>query len=478
VTAFAEGIEAHSRLRHAAQFYEDDDFLLGAVSRFVGAGLRAGEGLIVVATRAHLDALSRTLEGFGLGRAVDSGRARLFDARDMLDRFIVGGMPDRARFRAIVCPEIDGCRRAARSRGDMAGLDPVGAFGEMVDLLCRDGNAVAALRLEDLWTEICHEKSVSLLCGYALQSFASEADAARFEAVCACHDRVIPAEGYALLDDPAARQREIATLQRRSKALEGEIQKRTELEHALRQAMREQRRAEHTSRMRDQLLAGIAQDLRLPLKAIAGWAALLRSGQDIDPIEAAETIEVAARAQASLLDEVTDASRVLGGTLRIHPGPVDLAFVLREAVEAIAEAAMTKGITLGVGIESDPCLAHVDAHRIEQVFSNLLSNAVQFASDGGKVDARLARSEDTVELTVRDDGCGISPSALPFVFDRLRRIEESAPQRPSGLRLGLAVTRHLVELHGGTIEARSEGEGRGSTFKVKLPRGTHATSAR
>ena len=477
MTAFGEGIEAYSRLRHAAQFYEDDDFLLAAVSRFVTAGLRAAEGLIVVATRPHLDALSRTLEDFGLRHALDSGRARLFDARDMLDRFIVGGMPDRDRFRAIVCPAIDGCRRAVRSR-DLGGADPVGAFDGMVDLLCRDGNAVAALRVEDLWTEICHEKSVSLLCGYSLQSFASEADAARFEAVCACHDRVIPAEGYARLDDPAARQREVATLQRRSKALEGEIQKRTELEHALRQAMRDQRQAEHTSRMRDQLLAGIAQDLRLPLKAIAGWAALLRSGQDIDLIEAAETIEVAARAQASVLDEVTDASRVLGGTLRIHRGPVDLAFVLREAVEAIAEAAMTKGITIGVGIEVDPCLAHVDAHRIEQVFSNLLSNAVQFASDGGKVDARLARCADTVELTVHDDGCGIAPSELPFVFDRLRRVEETAPQRPSGLRLGLAVTRHLVELHGGTIEARSDGEGRGSTFKVQLPRGTHPITGR
>ena len=466
---FAEGIEAHSRSRHAAQFYEDEEFLVGSVSRFVGASLRAGEGVIVIATGPHLQSLSRALEGFELRPAVDAGRALLLDAQETLDRFMVRGMPERGRFRAIICPAIAACRRAARPRGEVF-PEPVAAFGEMVDLLCRDRNAAAALRLEQLWTEICNEHGVSLLCGYALENFATEADAARFHAVCACHDRVIPAEGYALLDDPAAKQREIATLQQRSKALEAEIQKRAELECALGRAMVEQRRAEHTSRMRDQLLAGVAQDLRLSLKSIAGWTALLRSGQGIDQLEAAETIEVAARAQASLLDEVTDASRVLGGTLRIHPGPVDLAFVLREAVDAVAEAAMIKGITIGVSIESDPCLGHVDAHRIGQVFASLLSNAVQFAAEGGNVDARLARSEDRVELTVRDDGCGIVASALPFVFDRLRRIDEAAAHRRQGLRLGLAVTRHLVELHGGTIEARSDGEGRGSTFTVRLPR--------
>jgi signal transduction histidine kinase len=326
------------------------------------------------------------------------------------------------------------------------------------------------VRLEELWGEICAEREVALLCAYALDGFSREEDAARFDQVCASHDRVIPAERYSRIDDIGARQREIATLQQRAHALKLEVQKRTELEHAVRQAMREQRRAEHTSRMRDQLLAGLAQELRLPLKAVAGWASLLRAGQNVDLREAAETIEHAARTQSGLLDEVTDASRVLGGTLRIRPGPVDLAFVLRESVEAVAHAAMTKGITLEVGIDSDPCLAHVDGHRIGQVFSTVLSNAVQFSADGGRVEAHLSRTEDEVELTVRDNGCGIPPSALPAVFDRLRRVDEPVAHRATGLRLGLAVTRHLVELHGGTIAAASEGTGRGSTFTVVLPR--------
>jgi signal transduction histidine kinase len=458
------------KLHHAAQFYESEDFLVGAMSRFVGGGLRGGEGIVVLATHAHLETLSRALEGFDLARAVDGGRAVLLDAQATLDRFMVNGAPDRARFRDAICPTLEGCRRASRSSDSGAGAGRVGAFGEMVDLLCRAGQTKAALQLEELWTEVCEEQGVSLLCAYALDNFSREADAIPFDQVCAQHDRIIPAERYTLLDDIGARQREIAVLQQRAHALKLEVQKRVELEHALRQAMREQRRAEHTSRMRDQLLAGLAQELRLPLKSIAGWASLLRAGQDIDLREAAETIEQAAHVQSGLLEEVTDASRVLGGTLRIRPGPVDLAFVLRESVEAVAHAAMSKGITLEVAIDSDPCLAHVDGNRIGQVFSTLLSNAVQFSPDGGRVEAHLSRTDEEVELVVRDNGCGIAASDLPSVFDRLRRVEEPMAHRATGLRLGLAVTRHLVELHGGTITAESEGAGRGATFIVVLPR--------
>ena len=158
------------------------------------------------------------------------------------------------------------------------------------------------------------------------------------------------------------------------------------------------------------------------------------------------------------------------GTLRVRPGPVDLAFVLRAAVEGVSHAALTKDITIEVCIESEPCLGHADAHRIEQVLSTLLSNAVQFAPEGGRVTVRLARTDDEVEFTVQDDGCGIAKSALPLVFDRLQRLDDHSGRRPSGLRLGLAVARSLVELHGGSITAQSEGPGGGATFTVRLPR--------
>ncbi len=465
--ALSEVLEAQRTPRHAVQFYEDEDFLVGSVARFIGSALRAGEGAIVVATRAHLDALSRALEGFDLARAIESGRAQLHEARATLALFMVDGKPDRDRMRAVIVPALEECAKAIGPCGVQGRIH---VFGEMVDLLVKDGEVEAARSLEALWTELFRGYGLDVLCGYALDNFANESGAEHFEQVCALHDCVIPAEGYTRLDDLEARHREVASLQQRARALDIEIQKREELEHALRQAMREARRAEHTSRMRDQLLAGIAHELRIPLKAISGWASLLQSEQGVDAREAGQTIEASTRVQASLLDEVTDASRLLGGTLRIRPGPVDLGFVLREAADAIGPAAVAKGVHLSIQIDSDPCLAHADLHRIRQVFSSLLSNAVQLTPAGGGVEARLSRTEDQVDFVVRDNGIGIPQGALASVFDRLQRLEEATNRQGAGLRLGLAVARHLVELHGGTIEAQSDGPDEGSTFTVTLPR--------
>jgi signal transduction histidine kinase len=463
VREFAESFDATSQSWHIVQFYDSDAFLVGAIARFAGAALRAGEPLVVIATREHLDALREPLEGFGLDAAVVEGSAVLLDAHATLEQFMVEGFPDRTRLRAAVEETLRGCTSAARDARRIC------AFGEMVNLLWKDGLKDAAIRLEELWCELCRERRFSLLCAYDLAGFAGVDDTTRVGDVCARHDHVIPAEGYAGIDDPEARAREVVGLQQRARALELEVQKRKELEHALRQSMREQRRAEHTSRVRDHLLAAVGQELRLPLKAISGWTALLRSGHDIDVAEAAETIELSARTQERLLDDIADASRVVGGTLRIRPGPVDLAFVLRASVEAVAHAALMKGLTVEVQIDSDPCLAHADVHRVEQVFSSLLSNAIQFTPEGGRIGARLSRTEDEVELVVQDSGRGISDAALPFVFERLGRAD-ARPASGEGLRLGLAVARHLVELHGGTIEAHSAGVDRGSTFRVRLPR--------
>jgi signal transduction histidine kinase len=471
LTDFAEHLGVQPRTHHAAQFYEDESFLVEAMARFGRAGLRAGDGLIVIATRPHLEALTERLESPELRQGLDTGRVVFFDARETLSRFMVAGAPDPDRFRACVGSSLDACKRASLSRGLPASQPPrIRAVGEMVDLLCGEGNSAAAVRLEEYWGEVCEEQSVSLLCAYAMKHFSREEDAERFEEVCDLHDRVLPAEGYGRSDDPIARHREIAVLQQRARALVLEVEKRKELERALRHAMGEQRQAEHASHVRNELLATVAHELRLPLKAIVGWASLLRSGHGVDVLEAAETIELSAQAQGRLLEDVTDASRVLGGTLRIRPGPVDLAFVLRASVEAVAPSAMTKGITIDVSIDSDPCLGHADVHRVEQVLSTLLSNAVQFTPEGGRVDVGLRREGERVEFTIRDNGCGIPASTLPYIFDRLRRVEGGAARRATGMRFGLAVARHLVELHGGSMEAQSEGTGRGSTFTIRLPR--------
>jgi signal transduction histidine kinase len=464
--------------RHVAQFYEGEEFLLDAVERFVDEGLRAGDGIVLVATRPHLDALASRIRGPALREAVDAGRATMLDASETLSGIVVDGTPDASRFdRSVECI-LDRCVRAGASQlATMPQSPRVRAFGEMVDILCRDGRHDAAVRLERLWSRVAEGRELSIFCGYAMAGFSGEEDSARFDEVCAEHDHVIPAETSAKTDDVGALKREIARLQQRAHALKGEVGKREDLEQALRQALREQHRAQHTSRVRDALLAAVSQELRRPLKTIVSWSSLLRSAQPVDASEAAEAIELSAHAQYQLLDDLSDASRVVGGTLRLRPGPVDLAFVLRAAVEAVSHAAMTKDITIEVTIASDPCLGHADAHRIEQVLSNLLSNAIQFTHEGGRVSVSLERSDDEIEFVVRDDGCGIAPAALPFIFDRLRCVPDQASARPDGMRLGLAVARHLVELHGGSIAVHSDGPGRGSTFTVRLPRRATQPSA-
>jgi signal transduction histidine kinase len=486
LTEFAGPAQA----RHAVQFYEDEEFLVGAITRFTEAALRAGEGTVVIATRAHLDRLRGALGGKS-AEALEAGRVLLINARDTLEAVMVDGTPDRALFRESVGPVFERCRaawgphKARETSTSRAGAAPhtstahgavrgdaprLRAFGEMVNLLCKDGNLAAALRLEELWSETCQERDVSTVCGYAMSNFPGEAHSESFDAICARHDGVVPSESFARLDDPRARQREIAQLQQRARSLDTEVQKRKELELELRHARVQQRRAEHTSRVRDELLAAVAQELRPPLKVIAGWTALLRSGKDLDVREAAQTIERSAQVQGRLLEDVTDASRIVGGTLRIRPGPVDLAFVLRAAVERISAAAAAKHVQIEVRIDHDPCLGHADVHRIEQVLASLLSNALRHTPEGGKIEASLARTVEEIEFSVRDNGEGIETSALAQLFERLRRIEGRAHPRGAGMRLGLAVARHIVELHGGSIEAHSDGVDRGAIFRFRLPR--------
>jgi len=467
---FAEWLEAPKR-RHVAQFYEGEEFLIDAVVRFADDGLRAGDGVVLVATRPHLDAVASRFRGSALREAVSSGRAMLLDANETLSEITVDGVPDLTRFERTVERAVERCVRAGESRRTTA--DPRGrvrAFGEMVDVLCRDGRHHAAVRIEKLWNRVAQIHDLSVFCGYAMSGFACEEDGARFDEVCEQHDLVIPAESSAPTDDPVELRREIARLQQRAQLLKGEAKKYEVLERSYQRALREQQRVEHTSRVRDMLLAAVSQELRRPLKAIVSWSSLLRSAQPIDVLEAAEAIELSAHDQYQLLDDLTDASRVVGGTLRLRLGPVDLAFVLRAAVEAVSNAAMTKDITIGLSIESDPCLGHADARRIQQVFSNLLSNAIQFTNESGRVSVALARRDNEIEFTVRDNGRGMTAAALPHVFDRLTQVGGQAATRPNGLRVGLGVARHLVELHGGAISAESEGPGRGSTFTVRLPR--------
>jgi PAS domain S-box-containing protein len=454
----------------------------------------------------------------------------------------------------------------------------------MVDLLCRGGNAEAAVRLERLWNDLAAKHSLSLFCAYVLDNFAGESSdqSCAYTEICATHTHAF----YGSSAETHARLRRIGELEVRARALEADVQRRKdadafrllvtsvkdyaiftldpegvvtswntgaarikgyradeiigahfsrfypegdiargkcemELEVAAREGrfededwrirkdgtrfwanviitpvyddagtllgfskvtrdLTDRRRAEEerlqlartveANRVRDEFLATVSHELRSPLNAILGWATLLCS-QTKDPYvtRAAETIARNARAQARLIDDLLDVSRIIGGKLRLEIGPVDLETVAREALESVRLSAEQKGLSVRLQSGEHPALLVADHTRLQQVVTNLLSNAVKFTPKGGSIAVAVEARDSTVRLTVRDDGCGIDPAFLPHVFERFRQADDTATRKSGGLGLGLAIVRHLVELHGGHVEAHSAGLGQGATFTVTLP---------
>ncbi|HEV2913870.1 MAG TPA: ATP-binding protein, partial [Pyrinomonadaceae bacterium] len=249
--------------------------------------------------------------------------------------------------------------------------------------------------------------------------------------------------------------------------------KRVEEERA--QLLVSERRARHdaeaASRAKDEFLGTLSHELRTPLTAILGWARLLSAGQldEENKQRALETIERNARTQSQLIEDILDVSRVISGKLRLEVRPLDLTAIIEAAVDTALPAANARDIRLQRVLDSGASMVSGDSTRLQQVVWNLLSNAIKFTPRGGRVQVRLERVDSHVEIVVSDTGQGIGPDILPFIFERFRQADSTSTRAHGGLGLGLAIVRHLVELHGGTVEAESAGPGQGSTFTVKLP---------
>ena len=229
--------------------------------------------------------------------------------------------------------------------------------------------------------------------------------------------------------------------------------------------------AQEASRVKDEFLATLSHELRTPLNAILGYSRMMRSG--LLPGEkqrrAIETVERNAIALAQIIEDVLDVSRIVSGKIRLNVTPVDLPDVVREALDTVRPAADSKGVAIESIFDLGEAAVYGDPDRLQQVLWNLVSNAVKFTERGGRVQVRLGRVGSHVEMSVSDTGIGIPRSFLPHVFERFRQAEAGMTRARGGLGLGLAITRHLVELHGGTVDVASEGEGRGATFWVRLP---------
>jgi PAS domain S-box-containing protein len=229
--------------------------------------------------------------------------------------------------------------------------------------------------------------------------------------------------------------------------------------------------AEEANRLKDEFLATVSHELRTPLTAFLGYAELLqgRAYSDAYLASTLEKIVQRAQAQARLIDDLLDASRIVSGKLQIEPRPMDLSLAIHAALDTVHPAVEAKGLRLHIDI--DPAAGRIsgDVNRLQQVVWNLLSNAIKFTPSGGSIQVRLAPAGGEVELTISDTGQGIRPDFLPLVFERFRQDDSPGGRAQGGLGLGLAIVRHLVELHGGTVRVASPGKGQGATFTVRLP---------
>jgi len=229
--------------------------------------------------------------------------------------------------------------------------------------------------------------------------------------------------------------------------------------------------AEKANRLKDEFLATLSHELRTPLNAVIGWSRMLTSGR-LDTAGSKHALEVVERnawAQKQIIEDILDVSRVITGKLQLNLSPVDLVTVVDAALDAVRPAMEAKQIRIETLIDSSLRLISGDADRLQQVVWNILSNAAKFTPAGGKIEISVNQNSTRVRVQVKDSGPGIDPSFLPHVFERFRQADGSTTRTHGGLGLGLAIVRHLLELHGGTIKVENREQPRGAVFTVNLP---------
>ena len=229
--------------------------------------------------------------------------------------------------------------------------------------------------------------------------------------------------------------------------------------------------AEESSRLKDEFLATLSHELRTPLNAILGWVQMLQTGE-LSVARAQQAVDVIgrnARLQAQLIEDILDVSRIIAGKLEIERAPVSVSQLLETVVAGIAPAAAAKRVAFEPQVAANLPPIEGDAKRLHQVLNNVLSNAVRFTSEGGSIVLRCATDENGLHIDIRDSGVGIASEFLPYMFDRFRQADSRSTRAHGGLGLGLAIAKHLVELHDGAISAHSDGPGTGTTVSIRLP---------
>jgi len=470
---------------HTVQFYAEDASLLDGLGRFIGSAIGAGDGAIVIATKAHRDGLAQRLQADGLDVKVAQkhGRYVALDAAETLSAFMVDGFPDATRFTQVMGPVVSGAKAASRSEHSR-----VAAFGEMVALLWAEGRCAAALRLEQLWNELSKTHSFYLRCAYPMSGFYREGHGDPLLKICAEHSSVIPVESYTSLMSEEDRLRSITILQQKALALEAEVTERKEVQKNL-----ERREAELADFLENavegvqqvgsdqkilwanksllsilgKLAASIAHEINNPLEAVTNLFYLLKQHPSLD---------TQAHHYAALADqELRRVAHITKQTLAFYRNsdravPVTVSDVLEAVLEAYLPRAKKRGIAVYKRYDTDgQLLAFPD--ELRQVFANLIGNAIEATDDDGQIRLHIfeGHSRDGIRgirINICDTGIGIGAANRRRIFEPF-----FTTKAEKGTGLGLWVSKGILQKYDGWIRFHSGklGNWKGTCFSVFLP---------
>jgi signal transduction histidine kinase/ActR/RegA family two-component response regulator len=425
--------EAHA---HVVRFLESGEQFVPVAAQFIAAALRAGAPALAITTPEHLDGIrSRLAADPSLEGALEGDQLAWLDVRETLAALCSDGKLDSEACRLQLMPRFT----SMSARHPRARLRVV---GEGVTLLWNEGHGAAAIELERLWNELACELPMTILCTYGLEQIADAEHGHAFAQICRAHTAVVPREAAGSAAEAERRHLE-ATVE--------------DLRQQLAQA----------TRAKDEFLAMLGHELRNPLAPISTALQLLRlrgtESRELKVIE--RQIEHLVR----LVDDLLDVSRITRGKIQVHKKPTELAEIVARAIETTSPLLEQRRHRLELDVPRAGLVGDLDADRMTQVVANLLTNAAKYSEPGSQITVRATRAGNRLRLAVRDEGIGIAPELLGPIFDLFVQQPQALDRARGGLGLGLVIVRSLVELHGGSVSATSDGPGTGSEFVIELP---------